>query len=359
MRRRTSAVRSQVDAAFGRVVDDGRFVVGPSLEAFEQEFAAYCGVEYAVGVGSGTDALELALRAFGIGHGDEVITAANTCVPTVAAITCAGATPVLADVDPATRTLDPGAAAEAVTERTRAIIPVHLYGQCADMPSLMSLAAERSLIVIEDAAQAHGVEHGGMRAGSLGDAAAFSFYPTKNLGALGDGGAVVTRTQDIAARVRRLRSYGELSRYESIEEGRNSRLDDLQAEILRTQLPHLDGWNRRRRELASRYRDALADTGLRLPQDLGLGRHVYHLFVVETDDRVSFRRDLSAAGIGTLVHYPRAIHQHPAYCSLGSGVSLEVSERLAAQVVSLPLYAELTDDEADAVIAAVKDVVER
>jgi dTDP-4-amino-4,6-dideoxygalactose transaminase len=347
--RSVRAHRAELDRAVADVLEDGRFVLGPSVEAFERAFAAACGAGHAVGVASGTDALTLALQAVGVRPGDEVVTVANTCVPTIAAIERAGAVPVLVDADAGSFTLDPAELADAVGERTRAIVPVHLYGRCAEMEPIASFARERGLAVVEDAAQAHGTE-----AGQLGDAAAFSFYPTKNLGALGDGGAVVTKDADVAERVRLLRSYGERERYDSVLSGGNSRLDALQAAVLLVKLAHLEAWNERRRELAARYRDGLADLPLVLPDE---GMHVYHLFVVRVAGRDAFRARLAELGIGTLVHYPRAVHEHPAYAHLARPGRLETSERLAREVVSLPLYPELTDDEADAVVRAVRDVL--
>jgi dTDP-4-amino-4,6-dideoxygalactose transaminase len=341
LRRQTEALRPELERALARVLDSGRFVGGPVVEEFEQAWASYCGVAHAVGCASGTDALALALRAVGVAPGDEVVTAANTCVPTVAAIEQAGAVPVLADVDSETYTLDPARIEEAITERTRAIVAVHLYGRCAEMEPILGLAREHGLKVVEDGAQAHGAEYEARRAGSLADAAAFSFYPTKNLGALGDAGAVVTDDADVAARARRLREYGEEDRYRSLEPGVNSRLDPLQAAVLLCKLERLDAWNERRRELARRYRDA----GLDAPEG------IHHLFVIRVRERDAFRARLAEAGIETLVHYPLPIHGHPAYARLARP-GLETSERLAREVVSLPLYPELTDEEARAVAQA-------
>jgi dTDP-4-amino-4,6-dideoxygalactose transaminase len=308
-----------------------------------------------VGVASGTDALELALRAAGVGPGDEVVTAANTCVPTVAAIESAGATPVLADADSRTRTLDPESVARAIGARTRAIVPVHLYGRCADMTSIVGIAREHGLAVVEDAAQAHGAEHRGRRAGSLGDAAAFSFYPTKNLGALGDAGAVVTNDRNLAQRVRMLRSYGERERYRSVVAGRNSRLDTVQAAVLLARLPRLEASNERRRELAAHYRRELADLPLELPEEPADGVDVFHLYVVRVAERERVRAELARAGVDTLVHYDRAVHEHPAYAALRR--ELPVSEALAREVVSLPLYPELRDEEVAAVVEAARAVL--
>ena len=358
--RQVGATRAEVEDAIGDVLDRGRFVLGPAVERFEERFAAYCGAGHCVGVASGTEAITIALRALGIGRGDEVVTAANTCVPTIAGIEGAGATPVLADVEPATCTLDPDAAAEAVTERTKAIVAVHLYGQCADMEGLREVARSHGLKVVEDAAQAHGAEFRGSRAGTLGDAAAFSFYPTKNLGALGDAGAVVTSDSEVAERARALRSYGERERNASVLRGMNSRLDELQAAVLLRKLPRLDGWNDGRRELASLYAEALSGCAAKLPAEARGRRHVYHLYVVRVRDRDRVRARLAEAGVETLVHYPRPIHRHPAYAALGrEGAPLAASEALSDEVLSLPLYPELPATEAEAVAAALRDALER
>jgi dTDP-3-amino-3,4,6-trideoxy-alpha-D-glucose transaminase len=355
--REVGEMRSELDDAIARTIDGGQFVLGPAVERFERDFAAFCGVEHAVGVASGTDALELALRATGIDEGDEVLAPANTCIPTIAAIEAAGADPVLVDVDPRTRTIDPDLLEAAVRPRVRAIVAVHLYGRCAPMGAVLELAAARDLVVVEDAAQAHGAEHEGRRAGALGRVAAFSFYPTKNLGALGDGGAVVTDDAELAERVRRLRSYGERERYLSVTTGTNSRLDELQASVLLTKLARLEAWNDRRRVLAALYDELLEGAELELPEHPERGRHAYHLYVVRVRERDRVREQLAGAGIGTAVHYPRAVHEHPAYSRLGSGRELGVSEALAREVLSLPLYPGLRDDEVEAVAAAVRTAV--
>jgi dTDP-4-amino-4,6-dideoxygalactose transaminase len=338
-----AAIRGELDEAMAAVLDGGRFVLGERVAEFEEAFAAYSGASHAVGVASGTDAIAIALRAVGVGPGDEVIVPANTCIPTVAGVEMAGATPVLADVDPRTWTLDPASAAAAVTGRTRAAVPVHLYGLCADVEGLRGLGLE----IVEDAAQAHGV------AGTLGDAAAFSFYPTKNLGAFGDGGAVVTNDAEVASTARSLRVYGERDRYESVEAGWNSRLDELQAAVLSVKLARLEEGNARRRAIAARYDTVGDELGLErqvVPEGF---RHAYHLYVIRSPDREGLRRRLAERGVETLVHYPRAVHQHPAYARLARP-GLEESERLAAEVLSLPLYPELSDDEVAAVIEAVE-----
>jgi dTDP-3-amino-3,4,6-trideoxy-alpha-D-glucose transaminase len=341
--REVGELRAELDAAFATVLDSGRFVLGEQVAAFERELAAFCGASHAVGVASGTDALTIALQAVGVTRGAEVVVPANTCVPTVAAVEAAGAVPVLADVDPRTWTLDPGAARAVVNERTAAIVPVHLYGLCADVDALRELGVP----IVEDAAQAHGAELRGRRAGALGDAAAFSFYPTKNLGAVGDAGAVVTGDAGLAAAARELRTYGERERYESVRSGWNSRLDELQAALLRAKLPQLERWNRRRAEIARRY-DELDLERQHVPDGF---RHAYHLYVVRSPEREQTRRRLAERGVETLVHYPRAIHQHPAYAQLAHH-GLAESERLAAEVLSLPLNPWLRDDEVEAVVAA-------
>ena len=351
--RQTAALRPELDLAVHRVLEGGTYVGGEEIQAFEHEFARFCGAGYAVGVNSGTDALELALRALGIGAGDEVVTAANGCVATVAAIAAAGAVPVLADPDPQTMNLDVAGLEEACGPRTRALVPVHLYGRCVDMHSVMAFARERDLLVVEDASQAHGARRDGRRAGTFGDAAAFSFYPTKNLGALGDAGAVVTSSRDVAERVKRLRAYGSAGDG-AVERGRNSRLDALQAAVLRVKLNFLGGWNARRRELAERYDEALAALPVQLPAPAADGDHVHHLYVVRSADRDSLRARLRERGVTTLVHYDRPIHAHPAYRSLARPGRLRSSERLCAEVLSLPLYPELRDDELELVIGAVR-----
>jgi dTDP-4-amino-4,6-dideoxygalactose transaminase len=338
-------VRDAVAAAVARVIESGTYILGDEVDAFEREFAHYCSARAAVGVASGTDAITIALKALGVGQGDEVVTAANTCVPTVVGIERAGATPVLADVDLATATLDPGSVEAMLTSRTRAIVAVHLYGRCADTAALSELARARGLFLVEDAAQAHGARG----VGKHGDAVAFSFYPTKNLGALGDAGAVVTNDPDVAERARMLREYGQRERGVSDDRGLNSRLDEVQAGVLRAKLAFLDGWNERRRALATIYAARLASTGAEVPDVNG---HVFHLYVVRVRERDAVRRALAERGIETAVHYARAVHQHPAYAHLQVEGRLRVSERLSAEVLSLPLYPELTDAEAERVADA-------
>jgi len=356
--REVGELRPALDGALARVLDSGRFVGGEEVERFERAFAGFCGASHAVGVASGTDAVSIALEAVGVRPGDEVITAANTCVPTVAGIEGARAVPVLVDVDPDTFTLAADRLEGALSSRTRAIVPVHLYGQCADMAPLVDFARAHGLRVVEDAAHAHGAEYEGRRAGTLGDAAAFSFFPTKNLGALGDGGAVVTSDPDVGERARLLRSYGEQARFCSLARGRNSRLDALQAALLAAKLPFVESWNERRRELAEGYASALAGLDLVLPQEAEGRRHVWHLYVVRSSRRDELRRELAALGVETLVHYPRPVHRHPAYTDLARGDGLlEVSERLAGEIVSLPLSPHLAEAELEAVVEAVAALV--
>ena len=354
LRRQHADLRDELVQAVSEVVDEGRFVGGPRVEAFEREFAAFCGAREAVGVASGTDAIELALRALGIGAGDEVITAANTCVPTVAGIEAAGATPVLVDVDEERFTLDPGELETAISARTRAVVPVHLYGQCADTDAIAPVARQHGLAVVEDAAQAHGAAIGGRRAGTLGAAAAFSFYPTKNLGALGDAGAIVTDDAAVADAARELRSFGERRDGEAVRRGSNSRLDPVQAAVLSVKLRRLDGWTERRRTLAELYREQLAGL-VTVPEQAPGAHHAYHLFVVRSPRRDELAGELERRGVGTLVHYPRAVHEHAAYRALARPGRLTRSEQLAREILSLPLYPELRDDEALAVVAAVRE----
>jgi dTDP-4-amino-4,6-dideoxygalactose transaminase len=357
LRRGVAELRDDLDAALDRVLDSGWFVLGNEGQVFEEEFAAAVDAPYAVGVGSGTDALELALRALGIGPDDEVVTQANTCVPTVSAIERAGATPVLCDVEAEAGTMDPDSLRGALGAKTRAVVPVHLYGQCADVDAILDLCSEQGIAVVEDCAQAVGAELRGRQAGSIGTLGCFSFYPTKNLAALGDGGAVVTGDAEVAERLRLLRQYGQTDRYRHVTEGVNSRLDEVQAAILRTRLPHLQRWNARRAEIASAYAHALAETPVRPLARLEGRNHVFHLFVVEAPDREALRAHLEEAGIGTLIHYPTPIHGHPPYRSLATGpVTLSVSERLCERILSLPIYPELRDDEVERVTETLRDL---
>jgi dTDP-4-amino-4,6-dideoxygalactose transaminase len=342
-----------IRVAIERVAARGWFVLGPEVEAFEAAFAAYHGVTQAVGVANGTDAIELALRAAGLGTGDEVITVAHTAVATVSAIERTGAHPVLVDIDRSTFTIDPSAAAAAISPRTKALVPVHLYGYPCAMEPLLALAQRHHLFLLEDCAQAHGARWRGARVGTIGHAGAFSFYPTKNLGAWGDGGAVVTNDPVLAQRLRRLRNYGQTNRYHHAERGLNSRLDEVQAAILSTKLAHLDAHNRQRQELAATYRRHLH--GVRCPPEAREGIDpVYHLFVVRHPQRDCLSSALTRAGVGTLIHYPTPVHLQPAYAYLGHAPgSLPQTEQAARQVLSLPLYVGLTSAAVAAIAAAV------
>ncbi len=347
--------RSDAEAigrAFERVVERGWFVLGPELAAFETEFAAASGARHAVGVGTGTDAIALTLRALGVGPGDEVITSPLSAAFSAIAIVMAGATPVFADIDPGRLTLDPAAAAAAITPRTAAILPVHLYGQPADMPAFAALADRHGLALVEDACQAHLATSAGRPVGTYGAAGAFSFYPTKNLGALGDAGAVVTNDETLAAKLKRLRNGGQTDRYHHPDFGVNSRLDEIQAAILRVRLPLLPAWTGRRRALAAGYRTALAGAAVEIPPEHD-GGHVYHLFPVLADDRASFQAHLAANGVGTLVHYPITIPRQGAFRA-ASRADCPVAERVAGAVCSIPLHPFLSDADAGIVIAAVR-----
>ena len=343
--RETASLREELDAAIARVLDSGHYILSEEVDRFESAFATACAASHAVGVASGTDAITIALLAAGVGAGDEVVTAPNTCIPTIVGIERAGATPVLADVDPATYTLDPAEVERRLTPRTKAILPVHLYGQPADLESLLSVGAAHGVVVVEDCAQAHGATFGGKPVGSFGVASAFSFYPTKNLGALGDAGAVVTQSNEIAGSARLLRNYGERERFEHVLRGLNSRLDPIQAAVLSVKLGHLDAGVERRRRLAAIYDEALAGTQLTTPATVAGRDHAYHLYVVQAPDRDRFRAALDEEGIGTAVHYPTPVHRQPAYRDLDIPGGFPVAESLCERVVSLPLSETHTDEE--------------
>ncbi len=353
------SIHAEIDAAVARILRGGAFILGDELSAFEDEFASYCGVSSALGVGSGTDALQLALRACEVGPGDEVILPSHTSVATIVAVELTGAKPILVDIDPRLYTLDPDQILPAVTSRTRAIIPVHLYGQPADMTPILQLARRGGFFVIEDCAQAHGAMLQGRRVGAWGDLAAFSFYPTKNLGAYGDGGMVVTKDKTLAERVRLLRQYGWESRYVSVVKGLNSRLDEIQAAILRVKLRHLDRWNEKRIKLAHLYDEQLSGTELTLPVSPSGSRHVYHQYVVRHPQRDFLRTFLRQRGIQSLIHYPVPIHLQPAYLGLGYPPgSLPFSELAAREVLSLPMYPEMTEAMVFKISETVRDFFE-
>lgn len=350
--RLNSQIRPLLDDAYRRVMDSGWYILGPEVEAFEAEFARYCGVRHCVSVGTGLDALALLLRAYGIGPGDEVLVPSNTFIATWLAVSQCGATPVPVEPNLSTHNIDPRLVPAALTSRTRAIMPVHLYGQPADMDPIMDLAAEHNLIVIEDSAQAQGAKYKGRHVGSLGHAAGTSFYPGKNLGALGDGGAVLTDDEAIAARVRLLRNYGSRVKYQHEAPGYNSRLDELQAAFLREKLTVLDRWNQRRREVAALYDAGLKGLGLQLPLVPEWALPVWHLYVVATPHRDELRSYLERQGIGTLIHYPKPPHLQACYLGYRD-CHLPVAGTLANEVLSLPMAPYFTDDEVTEVIAAV------
>jgi dTDP-4-amino-4,6-dideoxygalactose transaminase len=343
---------AEIKAAIDRVIASGWFILGPEVDAFEREFAAASQVPHAVGVGTGTDAITLIFRGLDIGPGDEVITSPLSAAYSALAIMMAGARPVFADIDPERLTLDPRATEAAITPRTRAIMPVHLYGQSADMRAFEALASKHHLALVEDAAQAHLGTADGRPIGTIGIAAASSFYPTKNLGALGDGGAILTRDATLAARIKKLRNGGQSSRYHHDEFGVNSRLDEMQAAILRARLRYLAQWTTRRRAIAARYRSSLKNSALHIPREFDRG-HVYHLFPVLTQHRDRFQSHMKKRGVETLIHYPVPIPRQPAVLST-SPAMCPVADRICAQVVSLPMYPGLTD----AAISAISDAIE-
>jgi dTDP-4-amino-4,6-dideoxygalactose transaminase len=349
-----ASIEAEIFDALERVVRAGQFILGPEVEAFEHEFSGYCGAAHCVGVGNGLDALYLILRAQGIGPGDEVLVPSNTFIATWLAVSHAGATPVPVEPLEASYNIDPARIENSITARTRAIIPVHLYGQPADMDAVKRVAARHSLIVIEDAAQAHGARYKGARVGGLGDAAAFSFYPGKNLGALGDGGAVVTNDNALARRIRQLRNYGSEIKYDHQLAGFNSRLDEIQAAVLRVKLKKLAGFNDARRAVAKRYREKLAGANVVLPAEHGRGSHVYHQFTIRSDRRDAIREALAKEGIAASVFYPMPLHRQPAYEALARGVSLPVAEKVAKSVLSLPIHPLLDEASIDRIAACVR-----
>jgi dTDP-4-amino-4,6-dideoxygalactose transaminase len=352
-------IKTELQEAIEGVLEKGIFVGGEEVEWFEEEFAQYCGVRFAVGVGSGTEALHLALLACGVGKGHEVITVPNTFIATTEAITLTGARPVFVDIDPATYTMDTDRIESAITEKTKAIIPVHLYGQPADMVPILAIAERHKLLVVEDAAQAHGALYKGKKVGGVGTVACFSFYPTKNLGAYGEGGAVVTNHEEIAQQVMMLRDHGSRQKYSHEIEGMNSRLDTLQAAILRVKQRHLDRWNQQRRERAAHYDALLQDIkGVIRPTVREGCTHVYHLYVIRSTERDRLREHLWNTGIITGIHYPVPVYLQPAYGYLGiSEGAYPVAERLATEILSLPMYPELRREDVETVAREIKGFV--
>ena len=344
------SIKPEIDAAVLRVLDSAQFILGPEVEAFERDFAAYCGTREAIGLNSGTSALHLAFLAAGIGPGDEIITVPFTFIATVSTIVYAGATPVFVDIEADHYTMDPAKLEAAITSRTKAIVPVHLYGQPADMDPILEIARRRGIPVIEDAAQSHGADYKGRRCGSMSTMACFSFYPGKNLGAYGEGGAVVTSDPDLARRIRVLRSWGEERRYEHALKGYNYRMDGIQGAILGVKLRHLERWTEQRRSRAAAYRRALAGAPAVLPVERADVRHVYHVFAVRLKQRDAWRARFAELGIQTGVHYPIPVHLQPAHRDLGyERGAFPVSEVVAAEILSLPIYPELTDEQIETI----------
>ena len=348
-------IKSELDAAVIHVLENAQFILGPEVAAFEREFAAYSGAAEAVGVNSGTSALHLALLAAGVGPGDEVITVPFTFIATAAAIGYTGATPVFVDIDPVTFNIDVNRIEAAITPRTKAILPVHLFGQPADMDPIMEIARIHGLVVIEDAAHAHGAEYKGRRAGSIGDMGCFSFYPTKNLGACGEGGAVTTGNSEYAHKIRVLRDWGSEKKYVHQVKGYNYRLEGLQGAILRVKLRHLEGWTEARRAHALRYGDLLREFGVGLPRAMPYARHVYHVYTIRAAKRDRVREELQQREIQTGVHYPIPLHLQPAYAGLNySRGDFPVAEQASAEVLAIPIYPEMTDSQLQEVAGALR-----
>ncbi|MEQ9505798.1 MAG: DegT/DnrJ/EryC1/StrS family aminotransferase [Hyphomonas sp.] len=353
------SIKDEIDAAVLGTLESCAFTLGPEVAAFEKLFAPYCGNTHAAGVNNGTSALHLALLAAGVGPGDEVITVAHTFVASAAAIHYTGAKIVLCDIDPVTYTMDPASLEAAITPRTKAIIPVHLYGQMADMDPIMKLADKHNLVVLEDAAQAHGAEYKGHRAGSIGHMAGFSFYPGKNLGAAGEGGAVVTGSDELDRRVRMLRDWGAERKYEHVLKGYNMRLEGMQGAVLKVKMKYIEQWTEMRRAAAKRYDSMFAGTGVQTPKQLDDRRHVYHLYVVRTPERARWQEELTKKGIQTGIHYPYPVHLLPAYADLGYREGqFPHAEKAGKEVLSLPMYPELTGDMQAEVVEAVGQLQE-
>jgi dTDP-4-amino-4,6-dideoxygalactose transaminase len=352
------SIKEEVNGAIQGVLDSCQFTLGSEVVAFEKEFAEYSGSGHGMGVNTGTSALHLALLAAGVGRGDEVITVPFTFVATVSAVDYTGAKAVFVDIDPVTFTMDPAQVEAAITPRTKAIIPVHLYGQCADMDPILAIAKKHGLVVIEDAAQAHGAEYKGKRAGSMGDMGCFSFYPGKNLGAAGEGGMVVTANPEFARTIRMLRDWGAEKKYHHVLKGYNFRLEGIQGAVLRVKLRHLEKWTEARRAAAKRYDALLPGSGVGLPKQMEYARHVYHIYAVRTTQRAALQEALTAQGVQTGIHYPFPVHLLPAFADLGyEAGQFPHSERAANEVLSLPMFPELTAAQSDAVARALKDSV--
>ena len=349
------SIKPEIDAAIARVLESGQFVLGSEVAAFEQDFASYCASSECIAVNSGTSALHLALLAAGVGVGDEVITTPFTFVASIASILYASARPVLVDIDPESFTIDPAAIEAAITPRTRAIMPVHLYGQSADMDPILEIAKKHNLVVIEDAAQAHGAKYKGRAVGSIGDMGCFSFYPGKNLGAYGEGGAITTSNPEYARKIRLLRDWGQDRKYHHALRGFNYRMEGFQGAILRVKLAHLEKWTEARRSIVGKYNEILADCDVETPKEMPWARHVYHVYTLRSTERDALQSALTAEGIQTGIHYPVPAHLQPAYSDLGYGPgAFPRAEAIAHEVISLPLYPELSFDQVYEVAQAVK-----
>lgn len=356
LKRQYENLKTEIDNAFKSVLENGIFVLGENVKRFEEEFANYLGAGFAVGVGSGTEALHLSLKACDIGYGDEVITVPNTAVPTISAISFAGAKPVFVDITPDTCTMDLRKVEEKITAKTKAILPVHLYGHSTEMEQIMKLAKAHNLRVIEDACQAHGAKYNSKNAGTIGDMGCFSFYPTKNLGAYGDGGMVVTNNEELYKKLIMLRNYGEVKKFTSKIEGFNSRLDEIQSAVLRVKLKYLDEWTNKRREIATMYHQLLYNSNVQLPCERQWAKHVYHLFVIRVNKRDALKDYLHERGVGTQIHYPIPVHLQDAYKKLGyKAGDFPISERNAEEILSLPIYPELTTEEIEAVAGLITE----
>ncbi|MBD3180949.1 aminotransferase class V-fold PLP-dependent enzyme [Candidatus Poribacteria bacterium] len=349
------SILGEINKAISEVIKTNGYILGEAVELFEEEFARYCEVDYAVGVDSGTSALELVLRAWDIGEGDEVITAANTFIATASAIAFTGAKPVLVDIEESTYNIDPNKIESAITEKTKAIIPVHLYGQPADMEPILDIAKKHNLKVLEDSCQAHGAFYKGKRAGSIGDAAAFSFYPAKNLGALGDGGIMVTNDPELAEKVKMLRNYGQKEKYNHLFLAYNRRLDSIHAAVLRVKLKELDKWNKSRNKNAKIYTEKLKEAPVITPIEADYGEHIYHLYVIRTNDRKPLMDFMKQKGVSSGIHYPIPIHLQKAYSYLGyEKGGFPISEEFAGKIMSLPMYAELSEEQIEYVVNTLK-----
>ena len=354
LKKEYNEISSEITAAVDKVLRGGFFVLGEEVANFEDEFSRYTETKYGIGVNSGSDALYLGLKALGIGEGDEVITASHTFISTVDSILRNQATPVFVDINVDTYCLDVSKIEEKITQKTKAILPVHLYGHPADMDPIMEIAKRYALFVIEDACQAHGAKYHGKKVGSIGDLGCFSFYPTKNLGAYGDGGMIVTTNEELAERLRKLRNYGQPQKYFHDFVGVNSRLDEIQAAVLRIKLRHLDEWNHRRRKLAELYNELLCDSGIFLPVEKEYAEHVYHLYVIRTEERDRLLQQLSKSKIQTQIHYPIAVHQQKAYRDFGDNINLPVTEKTCCEIISLPMHPRLSRDEVVGIVQVLK-----